>query len=278
MERHKAVSLFSEALPQIVAALKELTETSRDATSTSTASSLHYQVCSLHFLVSLTVCDPFLSITHSLSNYLHCASVDMTITLDFVGLVSNKLEQLAVNSEAEFRKNFSICQKTAPDFSVNCEMLRVVGTQKHWANFSSTLTEEYYRRATFIPYMDDLRASLERRFASDRSILSSLQFVLPKHASKGNFESVQLVFQFYIWDMQTTHIPALRAGWEMWKKKWEATAVKEIPRYATDASQKCGGSLFPNVHTLLKLLATLPVKTATAERSFSTFKRVETYL
>lgn len=278
VERHEAVSLFSEALPQIVAALEELIETARDATSASTASALHHRVCSFNFLICLTVCDTFLSFTHRLSEYLQSTSVDMNVALDYVDLVLNKLEEMAVNSEAEFRKIFSVCQKTASDFGVNCEMPRVVGTQKHRANFSSTSTEEYYRRATFIPYMDDLRASLERRFASHRSVLSSLQFVLPKHASKGNFESVQPAFQFYIQDMQTAHIPALRGEWEMWKKKWEATAAEEMPRYATDALQKCDGSLFPNVYTLLKLLATLPVTTATAERSFSTLKRVKTYL
>lgn len=37
-------------------------------------------------------------------------------------------------------------------------------------------------------------------------------------------------------------------------------------------------SLFPNVHTLLNILATLPVSTAAAEWSFSTQKRAKTYL
>ncbi|ESN97845.1 hypothetical protein HELRODRAFT_153366, partial [Helobdella robusta] len=35
---------------------------------------------------------------------------------------------------------------------------------------------------------------------------------------------------------------------------------------------------FPNVKTLLRILATLPVSTATAERSFSSMKRIKSYL
>ena len=35
--------------------------------------------------------------------------------------------------------------------------------------------------------------------------------------------------------------------------------------------------LFPTIHFLLKVLATLPVSTATAERTFSTLKRLKTY-
>ncbi|ESN97057.1 hypothetical protein HELRODRAFT_153381, partial [Helobdella robusta] len=35
---------------------------------------------------------------------------------------------------------------------------------------------------------------------------------------------------------------------------------------------------FPNVKALLRILATLPVSTATAERSFSSMKRIKPYL
>lgn len=36
--------------------------------------------------------------------------------------------------------------------------------------------------------------------------------------------------------------------------------------------------MFPNVHWLLQILAPLPVTTAEAERSFSTLRRLKTYL
>lgn len=36
--------------------------------------------------------------------------------------------------------------------------------------------------------------------------------------------------------------------------------------------------MFPNITTLLKIFATLPVSTATAQRSFSTLRRLKTYL
>ena len=36
--------------------------------------------------------------------------------------------------------------------------------------------------------------------------------------------------------------------------------------------------MYPNIQKLLKIFATLPVTTATAERSFSTLRRLKTYL
>jgi hypothetical protein len=37
-------------------------------------------------------------------------------------------------------------------------------------------------------------------------------------------------------------------------------------------------TIFPNIHTLLVIGATLPVTTASAERTFSSMKRIKTYL
>ena len=36
--------------------------------------------------------------------------------------------------------------------------------------------------------------------------------------------------------------------------------------------------MFPNIHTILKVLLTMPVSTASAERSFSGLRRLKTYL
>ena len=47
---------------------------------------------------------------------------------------------------------------------------------------------------------------------------------------------------------------------------------------AIDSFVACNGEFFPNVKVLLSILTTLPVSTATAERSFSTLKRIKTYL
>jgi len=66
----------------------------------------------------------------------------------------------------------------------------------------------------------------------------------------------------------------LRAEFEMWKQRWHAAA--EPPKTALDTA--CSASLYPNLSTLLQVLVTLPVTTATPERSFSTLKRLKTYL
>lgn len=72
---------------------------------------------------------------------------------------------------------------------------------------------------------------------------------------------------------------------QIWKQKLkrinDTTGTKENqiwPSNALDAIKHCDPVIFPNIFVLLKILCTLPVSTATPERSFSSLKRVKTYL
>lgn len=47
---------------------------------------------------------------------------------------------------------------------------------------------------------------------------------------------------------------------------------------AVEALQECPVHMFPNITKLLVMLAVRPVSTAPSERSFSIFKRLQTYL
>eukprot|EP00102_Acyrthosiphon_pisum_P026572 XP_016663782.1 PREDICTED: 52 kDa repressor of the inhibitor of the protein kinase-like [Acyrthosiphon pisum] len=68
---------------------------------------------------------------------------------------------------------------------------------------------------------------------------------------------------------------------QIWKQKGKCVAVgsdEVITSNALDAIKHCDPIIFPNIFTLLKILCTLPVSTATPERTFSSLKRVKTYL
>jgi hypothetical protein len=51
-----------------------------------------------------------------------------------------------------------------------------------------------------------------------------------------------------------------------------------IPDTAIDAFNECNETFYPNIKTLLQIFSTLPVTTATAERSFSVLKLIKSYL
>jgi len=64
----------------------------------------------------------------------------------------------------------------------------------------------------------------------------------------------------------------------MWKRKWTEKVDKDLPNSAIEAYVNCNYEYFPNISFLLKILATLPVSTATPELSFSTLKRLKNFL
>lgn len=65
----------------------------------------------------------------------------------------------------------------------------------------------------------------------------------------------------------------------MWQLHWTQQPVKkEKINTAIDAFKETEDGYFPNIRQLLLILAILPVTTSTSERSFSTLKRIKTYL
>lgn len=54
--------------------------------------------------------------------------------------------------------------------------------------------------------------------------------------------------------------------------------MNQIPSTAIDALCECDEHIFPTIFQLLTILCTLPVSVATSERSFSTLRRVKTWL
>lgn len=54
--------------------------------------------------------------------------------------------------------------------------------------------------------------------------------------------------------------------------------MDKIPTNISELINNCNEDDYPSISKLLKIIATLPVTTATPERSFSTLRRLKTYL
>ena len=65
-----------------------------------------------------------------------------------------------------------------------------------------------------------------------------------------------------------------------WKRKWCSTEDADLPTSALQTLAACDREFFPNIHTLISILCTLPITLTSAEceRSFRTLRRLKTYL
>jgi hypothetical protein len=65
---------------------------------------------------------------------------------------------------------------------------------------------------------------------------------------------------------------------ERWKAKWKDYVKEDCPSDAISTLSACPKEFYPCINTTLQILATILVTSATAERSFSTVRRLKNYL
>ena len=70
----------------------------------------------------------------------------------------------------------------------------------------------------------------------------------------------------------------LESELDLWKHKWQSTSSQQLPDTPADALMHANENMYPNIHTILRLICTLPVTSCECERSVSVLRRLKTYL
>lgn len=122
--------------------------------------------------------------------------------------------------------------------------------------------------------MDNLTQQLNSRFASHDTVCFRIQQLVPAYVSSTTFHDLEELLVMYKNDLASRSV--IKSEFERWQVKWEK--ITELPKTAIDSLAACDAQCFPNIHRLLHIFATIPVTSATAERSFSTLRRLLTYL
>ena len=126
-------------------------------------------------------------------------------------------------------------------------------------------------------YIDQLLSELSTRFSVHFERCAKLQYILPAYCNDTNFNQLQDIVQMYAQDIESEGI--VRGEFDMWCARWK-NAVGNVPSTPTDTLASVPGlaDLYPNIHTLITIFAVIPATSATAERTFSTLRRLKSYL
>jgi len=119
---------------------------------------------------------------------------------------------------------------------------------------------------------------MEDRFFDQKQKCRSLWDLIRKYCDASpntaqDLERLLEIYQQYI-GPRAAVVPEV----QRWVNKWKKEGFSTVPSCAVEALCACHADIYPNVYILLTILGTLPVSTATSERSFSTMKRLKTYL
>ena len=89
---------------------------------------------------------------------------------------------------------------------------------------------------------------------------------------------IEAALEFYENDLPSPHVVDVELM--RWKRKWCSTEDSDLPTSEVQILAPCDREFFPNIHTLIPLyfFCTLPILSAECERSFSTLRRLKTYL
>lgn len=271
IERHDAILQFLQVFDAIVCFLELL-----DAEeSSSKSASLIASVLRFDFLIAVHIISSILSLTISLSRNLQSPSLDLKQCYDMVKHVVDTLNDYR-NSSSSYSKIYDEASKVATKHSIEITMPRIVKTQHHRSNTAASSPEEYYKLNLFLPFIDFIISELVTRFsAAEHSNIVALHGLIPAFANEDT-ETLMNAAEPYKKDIPGT-FSELRAEIDLWQRQWKNKPESELPRSASESILHAS-EFYPNIKTLLHILCILPVTTCTSERSFSTLRRVKTYL
>ena len=274
VDGHSAIIRFVSLLRPVVDALEKLS-TEGSATG-SQATMLLRAISSCEFLVAVHVMEDMCGLLLPLSKSLQSPAADLAAGMRLVDNIVDVLEQRRLNAEAKFSVIFSKVSALAQELDVQMQLPRRAGRQTNRENYPGTDPEVYFRQVVFIPYVDNMLAQLRERFESHNRTCLRIQGLLPRFVDTISFDDLREALDLYKSDLGPESVIA--GEFERWKLKWTAVAMSDRPLTAAEAMEQCDTLLFPQIRILLQLFLTLPLTSATAERSFSTMRRLKSYL
>lgn len=276
VEKHESVLAFCELLPHVRAALETISTEWRDHETISSARSLLHSIACSEFLVALAVLHNALSLTLPLSQQLQAVDIDLIESQQLIDDLIGVLEGWRNDSENRFLQIYEEAENLAKAAATEISMPRITNRQRNRNNIPASNPTDYYRRSTFIPFLDGLLQNLKDRFQDQKEIANGLIALIPEFVGKYEFStlkgSLSLYEKFLVGGEK-----AVQGEFELWRNHWQNAQIPK-PRSAIDALASEAIRFYPNICTLLKILAILPVSTATSERSFSSLKLLKTFL
>nr|CAI5867645.1 unnamed protein product [Callosobruchus analis] len=266
---------FYDESKKLVKSLETLSVEGNYATRKS-AYQLHSAVTKPVFIVSLQTIAKYSAVIEPVVNALQAKSIDM---ISVGKHIKNIKDILRNDREFPDRISNEILQKAravAMDLNIEISVPRLAHKQTHRSNPPSDNDNEYWRRSLIIPYIDSLISSLNIRFSQENTPAFVLSRLHPLYMTKTsiadlhkNAESFQ---EFYNLD--------ITGELNLWHNLWVTKALSDDQLKDIEVVDlfKEANIFYPAVRKALIILSTIPCTTATVERSFSTLRRVKTWL
>ncbi|XP_025192735.1 52 kDa repressor of the inhibitor of the protein kinase-like [Melanaphis sacchari] len=276
VESHEAIIRFSDMLVPIVQFLEDMT-VNTDGNILSKCNGLLHSILTFEFILALEVAVEILSLTLPISRKLQDPGLDLTKCIEIIQTVLDVLKNKRQN--ATFNNIFNRAVSKAENLNIEVKTPRICKQQINRSNNITSSPEEYFKITVYFTVLDNFITSIQSMFFDNQNpILFKIQQLTPYYLHNKSEEHIIEGATFYEADLPGS-IDELKGEIALWQLHWTQQPVKkEKINTAIDAFKETEDGYFPNIRQLLLILAILPVTTSTSERSFSTLKRIKTYL
>ena len=188
-----------------------------------------------------------------------------------------ELKTVRVDIDSYSQRIFQHSCRIAEHSDISISMPRVSQRQQHRSNPEFTSVQDFFKKTVAILFLDHLISDISLRFTAHSKQAASLQGLLPSHITPmSSFDDLQEAITYYSADLPNPNIVDEELC--RWKAKWLLTPQQDRPDTLSNTLKECCPTTLPNIFTLLKIFATIPLSSCSCERSASALRRLRTYL
>ena len=287
IERIDGIVRFEEMMAAIIETWQEMKLNEDDIFNTETstdAAGLYTKCRSFEFIIALVVTrECFYRIRGATILLQARNNMDIMKGYTIMGDLKTTLIEVRDNIETYHHEWFIRAEQLAKEINTNVDVPRLCGMQTLRENYNVQTPEEYYRVSISVPFLDHLITQLDARFSTEQLVQAKGFALIPQVMKKLSMESpekwkeeVRSFLCHYILDVP--HPLDIEAELDIWKVFWDNKEKSCLPDRLYKTLKEINPKVFPNIHTALKILATLPITTCEAERSISVIRRLKAYL
>lgn len=275
-QKHKSIAVFKDNFEKIINALEHLSKEGNSKTRTKSFQ-LHSAATKTSFIISVFIIAKYSAILEPVVIALQSKSLDLFQCAQHIKRILSVISDHRENSENEIKDLLDDAQKFAEKIETNLSLPRIVERQQHRSNPQFVNFNDYWRISLLIPYLDSLKLSLENRFSDENTPAFSLHILHPSYMLKKNIEELKLKIQIF---SEFYNLEDLVNEIEIWFALWKNKKLNDDQLKNLELCEvvKEVDEFFPSVQRALHILLAQPCTTCTIERSFSTLRRVKTWL
>lgn len=271
--KYKSIRVFSEHFITIIQSLQSLSINDViQAKTRQRAFYLHSSASNFSFLITMIIIAKYSAILEPVTNILQGESMELYKVREHIDTLLEMFGNNRINAIKNFNLLFTDAKSIANDLGFIITFPRITGKQLHRNNYQSETPEDYYRISVFVPYLESIIQSIKERFEKDNSIAFSLHYLHPVLFKKINKEEyVKIITNIYNFYKIENLLAESESWYSLWQKQdCQSMNIMDLLKHSE--------MFFPSITIALEIFLSLPATSCTAERSFSTLRRVKTWL